>query len=121
MIPDLLEKWLMDKLPTFLDRRRMLSERKLDNYPFVTIREAIINALIHRDYDIAGAKCQVVITRTHDNDQKSRRARPSNYNQADAGIQGTHFKSKSNATLRISANGTCRRKGFRLNKFKIHR
>jgi ATP-dependent DNA helicase RecG len=30
------------------------------NLPFEMIREAVVNALIHRDYDIAGQKCQLV-------------------------------------------------------------
>ena len=30
--------------------------------PFEMVREAVVNALIHRDYDIEGGKCQVVAT-----------------------------------------------------------
>ena len=30
--------------------------------PFEMIREAVANALIHRDYSIHGAKCQIVVT-----------------------------------------------------------
>lgn len=61
LIPDLVEKWLGDKLPNVIDRSRM--QRKVTSpLPFEMVREAVINALIHRDYDIKGAKCQLVIT-----------------------------------------------------------
>lgn len=61
MIPDLLEKWLRDKLPHVLDRSKMSREER-PALPFEMLREAVVNALIHRDYDIEGGKCQVVVT-----------------------------------------------------------
>lgn len=61
MIPDLLEKWLRDKLPNVFDRNRMQREER-PALPFEMVREAVVNALIHRDYDIEGGKCQVVVT-----------------------------------------------------------
>jgi len=61
MIPDLLEKWLRDKLPNVLDRSKMRREER-PALPFEMLREAVVNALIHRDYDIEGGKCQVVVT-----------------------------------------------------------
>lgn len=61
MIPDLLEKWLRDKLPNILDRSKMRREER-PALPFEMLREAVVNALIHRDYDIEGGKCQVVVT-----------------------------------------------------------
>ena len=61
MIPDLLEKWLRDKLPNVFDRSKMRREER-PALPFEMVREAVVNALIHRDYDIAGGKCQVVVT-----------------------------------------------------------
>ena len=61
MIPDLLEKWLRDKLPNVLDRSKMRREKQ-PALPFEMLREAVVNALIHRDYDIEGGKCQVVVT-----------------------------------------------------------
>lgn len=61
LIPDLVERWLGDKLPNVIDRSRM--QRKTQPaLPFEMVREAVINALIHRDYDIKGAKCQLVVT-----------------------------------------------------------
>ena len=61
MIPDLLEKWLKDKLPNVFARGKMRREER-PALPFEMVREAIVNALIHRDYDIEGGKCQVVVT-----------------------------------------------------------
>ena len=60
LIPDLLETWLNTVLPSTIDRSRM--ERKEEvNLPFEMIRESVVNALIHRDYDLAGQKCQFVV------------------------------------------------------------
>jgi len=61
MIPDLLEKWLKDKLPNVVDRSKMRREER-PALMFEMVREAVVNALIHRDYDIEGGKCQVVVT-----------------------------------------------------------
>jgi len=61
LIPDLVEKWLGDKLPNVIDRSRMQRETR-PALPFEMVREAVINALLHRDYDIKGAKCQLVVT-----------------------------------------------------------
>ena len=61
MIPDLLEKWLRDKLPNVFRRDKMRREER-PAVPFEMVREAVVNALIHRDYDIEGGKCQVVVT-----------------------------------------------------------
>jgi ATP-dependent DNA helicase RecG len=61
MIPGRLEKWLDDKLPNIIDRSRM-QRREVPPLPFEMVREAVVNALIHRDYDITGAKCQLIVT-----------------------------------------------------------
>jgi ATP-dependent DNA helicase RecG len=61
MIPDLLEKWLKDKLPNVFERSKMRREER-PALPFEMVREAVVNALIHRDYGIQGGKCQVVVT-----------------------------------------------------------
>jgi ATP-dependent DNA helicase RecG len=61
LIPGLVEEWLHDKLPSTIDRSRM-QRRQIPALPFELIREAVVNALIHRDYEIAGAKCQLLVT-----------------------------------------------------------
>jgi len=61
MIPIKLEIWLKDKLPNVFDRSRMRREEQ-PALPFEIVREGVVNALIHRDYDIEGAKCQIVVT-----------------------------------------------------------
>jgi len=61
LIPHQLERWLTDKLPNVIDRSRM-QRQNVPALPFEMVREAVVNALIHRDYDIRQAKCQVVIT-----------------------------------------------------------
>lgn len=60
-IPDEVEKWLRDKLPNVIDRNAM-QRGSVPPLPFEMIREAVVNALIHRDYDIKGAKVQLIVT-----------------------------------------------------------
>jgi ATP-dependent DNA helicase RecG len=61
LLPEDLEIWLNKVLPSTLDRSRMARREQVD-LPFEMIREAVLNALIHRDYDIVGEKCQLVVT-----------------------------------------------------------
>ena len=61
LIPDAIEKWLKAKLPNVIDRNQM-RRKEVPPVSFEMIREAVVNALIHRDYDIRQAKCQLVIT-----------------------------------------------------------
>lgn len=61
LIPSQLEEWLQKVLPSTLDRSRMERREQVD-LPFEMIREAVVNALIHRDYDITGQKCQLVVS-----------------------------------------------------------
>ena len=61
MIPDLLEQWLKDKLPNVFVRDKAHRQER-QALPFEMVREAVANALIHRDYGIEGAKCQILIT-----------------------------------------------------------
>jgi ATP-dependent DNA helicase RecG len=60
LIPGQLEEWLNKILPSTLDRSRMERREQVD-LPFEMIREAVVNALIHRDYNIAGQKVQLVV------------------------------------------------------------
>jgi ATP-dependent DNA helicase RecG len=61
LIPDRVEAWLRPKLPNVIDRSRMTREER-PALPFDLVREAIINALVHRDYDLAGATCHLAVT-----------------------------------------------------------
>ena len=61
LIPEQVESWLRDKLPNVNDRSTM-QRKKSPSIPFEIIREAVVNALIHRDYDIKEAKCQLLVT-----------------------------------------------------------
>ena len=53
--------WLRDKLPNPIDRSQA-QRRQTNDALFELLREGIVNALVHRDYDLAGAKCQLVVT-----------------------------------------------------------
>jgi ATP-dependent DNA helicase RecG len=58
--PEQVEQWLRDKLPNVLNRGKMRASRE-EALPFELVREAVVNALVHRDYGINGAKCQLIV------------------------------------------------------------
>ncbi len=61
LVPEEALKWLRDKLPDPIDRST--ARRQEANQPFFALaREGVVNALVHRDYSITGAKCQLVVT-----------------------------------------------------------
>ena len=61
LVPETSLDWLKDKLPNVIDRSK--AKRTVKNEPFFElVREGIVNALVHRDYGIAGAKCQLVVS-----------------------------------------------------------
>lgn len=52
-------RWLRQALPDPIDRSSA-RRRKINDPFFVLVREGLVNALVHRDYDITGAKCQLI-------------------------------------------------------------
>ncbi len=60
MLPFEIEKWLVNTLKSGVSREQF--ERKTSSaFPIEPLREAIINALVHRDYDLKGAKTFIEI------------------------------------------------------------
>ena len=54
-------QWIRDKLPNPIDRSA--ARRREAHEPlFELARKGIVNALVHRDYGIEGAKCQLIVT-----------------------------------------------------------
>lgn len=61
LVPLQVLAWLRDKLPNPISRSE--GRRREDNEAFFElVREGVVNALVHRDYGIEGAKCQLVVT-----------------------------------------------------------
>ncbi|HEY9777210.1 MAG TPA: ATP-binding protein [Planktothrix sp.] len=61
LIPEHVEEWLKSRLPNVLTRTGM-KRTEQPVIPFQLLREPIINAMVHRDYEIKGAKCQLIIS-----------------------------------------------------------
>jgi len=61
LVPNLALQWLHDKLPNVISRSEA-QRREISEPIFELVREGIVNALVHRDYNIAGAKCQLIVT-----------------------------------------------------------
>jgi ATP-dependent DNA helicase RecG len=57
--PEKALQWLRDKLPDPVDRTEA-RRRPMNEALFELVREGIVNALVHRDYGIEGAKCQLI-------------------------------------------------------------
>ena len=60
-VPGEAVKWLKDKLPNPI-KRSAVQRKEANEKFFELVREGIVNALVHRDYDIKGAKCQLIVT-----------------------------------------------------------
>lgn len=60
LIPDQVEEWLNKVLPASIDRSQFKA-KQIPAFPVAVIREAIINALIHRDYAVDGANIQLEV------------------------------------------------------------
>jgi len=61
LVPEQGLEWLRDKLPNVIDRSEARRRETSDAF-FELVREGIVNALVHRDYSIEGAKCQLAVT-----------------------------------------------------------
>jgi ATP-dependent DNA helicase RecG len=61
LAPEQALQWLRDKLPDPIVRSAA-RRRPVNEALFELAREAMVNALVHRDYAITGAKCQLVVT-----------------------------------------------------------
>lgn len=60
LIPDLIEEWLRKVLPSSKNTDSF-KRKDIPNFPINVLREAIVNALVHRDYEVKGAKCSIEI------------------------------------------------------------
>jgi len=60
LIPDKVESWLNKVLPASIDRKQFKA-KQVPFFPVEVVREAIINAIAHRDYTKDGAKVQLDI------------------------------------------------------------
>ena len=61
LAPNQALKWLKDKLPNPIERSES-RRREVNEAFYELVREGIVNALVHRDYEINGAKCQLEVT-----------------------------------------------------------
>jgi len=60
LLPDQIEEWLKKVLPLSKDTSGF-KRKDIPDFPIGVLREAIVNALVHRDYEIEGAKCEIKI------------------------------------------------------------
>ena len=61
LVPDKIETWARKVIPESIDRSSF-SREKIAHFPTNVIREAIINAIIHRDYSNRRTKVELEIT-----------------------------------------------------------
>ena len=61
LIPDLVEEWLKKSLAQFKDTSSFERKDK-SSFPLEVLREAVINAIVHRDYTIGEGKISILIT-----------------------------------------------------------
>ncbi len=61
LVPDLVEEWIRKVLPV-IKNTSSFKRKDIPVFPIEVLREAVINALVHRDYSIEGAKSYFQIT-----------------------------------------------------------
>ena len=61
LVPDKVKEWAKKVIPESIDRTGFTRE-KVSHFPPEIIREAIVNAIIHRDYSIRSSKVELEIT-----------------------------------------------------------
>ncbi len=61
LVPEQVFQWLKDKLPNPI-KRSGAQRVEVNEALFELVREGVVNALVHRDYGIKGAKCQLSVT-----------------------------------------------------------
>ena len=60
LIPDKIDDWLKKVLPASISRSKFKAQH-IPSFPIEVIREAVINAIAHRDYTKDGAKIQIEV------------------------------------------------------------
>lgn len=60
LLPEAIEDWLKEAIPSTIDRSQFARSENYE-YPISVLREAVINAIVHRDYDIEQAKIYLII------------------------------------------------------------
>lgn len=60
LVPDLVENWIKKALPVSKDTSSF-KRKDVPDFPVEVLREAVINAIVHRDYEIKGAKSSLEI------------------------------------------------------------
>ena len=60
LLPEKLEEWIKEAIPFAISREQFARTENYE-FPISVLREAIINAIVHRDYDIEQAKIYLLI------------------------------------------------------------